>query len=33
MIGSGVLKIPEFQRDFDWDMDRTLRLPDSLAKG
>lgn len=33
MIESGVLKIPEFQRDFDWDMDRTLKLLDSLAKG
>lgn len=33
MIDSGILKIPEFQRDFDWDMDRTLKLLDSLAKG
>jgi len=32
-IDSGHLRIPEFQRDFDWDMDRTLKLLDSLAKG
>ncbi|MBM3472791.1 MAG: DUF262 domain-containing protein [Armatimonadetes bacterium] len=32
-IEGGVLKIPDFQRDFDWGIERTLRLLDSLAKG
>lgn len=31
-IGQGIVKIPAFQRDFDWDLDRTLRLLDSIAK-
>ncbi len=31
-IDKGVLKIPEFQRKFDWDLERTLRLLDSIAK-
>jgi hypothetical protein len=32
-IESGALKIPDFQRDFDWGIERTLKLLDSLAKG
>jgi hypothetical protein len=31
-IETGVMKIPAFQRDFDWDLERTLRLLDSIAK-
>lgn len=31
-IESGVLKIPAFQRDFDWGLERTIKLLDSIAK-
>ena len=31
-IERGILKIPAFQRDFDWNLERTLRLLDSIAK-
>src|SRR3990167_6838321 len=28
----GLLKIPAFQRDFVWDLERTLKLVDSIAR-
>ncbi|HCU34271.1 MAG TPA: hypothetical protein DGT21_02155 [Armatimonadetes bacterium] len=31
-IDGGVMKIPEFQRDFDWNLERTLSLLDSIGK-
>ena len=31
-IDAGVMKIPEFQRDFDWNLERTLSLLDSIGK-
>lgn len=31
-LENGVMKIPEFQRDFDWEVERTLRLLDSIGK-
>lgn len=31
-IEGGILKIPAFQRDFDWDLERTLKLLDSIGK-
>lgn len=32
-IENGVLKIPQFQRDFVWDIDKTAELLDSILKG
>ncbi|MEI6502223.1 MAG: DUF262 domain-containing protein, partial [Armatimonadota bacterium] len=31
-LETGIMKIPEFQRDFDWEVERTLRLLDSIGK-
>ncbi len=32
-IGTGVIKIPKFQRDFVWSIDKTAKLLDSILKG
>jgi hypothetical protein len=32
-IDGGILKIPEFQREFEWDIERALNLLDSISKG
>lgn len=32
-IGNGILKIPNFQREFVWPMKRTIGLLDSISKG
>ena len=32
-IEKGVIKIPKFQRDFVWTIDRTAQLLDSILKG
>jgi len=32
-IEKGVIKIPKFQRDFVWSIDKTAKLLDSILKG
>ncbi len=32
-INKGIIKIPKFQREFVWDIDRTAKLLDSILKG
>lgn len=32
-IQEGIIKIPRFQRDFVWSIDKTAKLPDSILKG